>query len=67
MFRLLVIMPIILKAMIGSSKSGMPINRTDFPAYGSLPIVNETIRARKLWLAGHCVRHDEDTASNVLL
>ena len=38
--------------------------------YGSLPRVTETIRARRLRLAGHCARHSEDkeeTVSKVLL
>ena len=35
--------------------------------FGSLPRVSETIRARRLRFAGHCTRHNEDTASKVLL
>ena len=35
--------------------------------YGSLPRISETIRARRLRLPGHCGRHNEETASKVLL
>ena len=35
--------------------------------YGSLQRISETIRARRLTLAGHCSRHYEETASKVLL
>ena len=35
--------------------------------FGSLPRVSETIRARRLRFAGHCARHNEETASKVLL
>ena len=34
--------------------------------FGSLPRVSETIRARRLRFAGHCARHNEETASKVL-
>ena len=35
--------------------------------FGSLPRVSETIRARRLRFAGQCARHNEETASKVLL
>ena len=35
--------------------------------YGSLPRISETIRARRLRLPGHRRRHNEETASKVLL
>ena len=35
--------------------------------YGSFSRVRETFRARRLRLAGHCARHNEETASKVLL
>jgi len=35
--------------------------------YGSFSRVSETIRAIRLRLAGHCARHNEETASKVLL
>ena len=41
-----------------------------FTCLRSLPIVSETIRAKRLRFAGHCARHNEsaeDTASKVLL
>ena len=41
-----------------------------FTCLRSLPIVSETIRVRRLRLAGHCARHNEsaeDSASKVLL
>ena len=34
--------------------------------YGSFSRVSETIRAGRLRLAGHCARHNEETASKVL-
>ena len=34
--------------------------------YGSLPRISETIRGRRLRLAGHCTCHNEETASKVL-
>ena len=33
----------------------------------SLPRISKTIRARRLRLPGHCGRHNEETASKVLL
>ena len=35
--------------------------------YGSLPRISETIRGRRLRLAGHCACHSEQTASKVLV
>ena len=35
--------------------------------YGSLPRVSETIRVRRLRIAGHCARHNEEIASKALL
>ena len=35
--------------------------------YGSLPRVSEKIRVRRLRLAGHCARHNEEIASKALL
>jgi len=35
--------------------------------YGSLPRISETIRGRRLRLAGQCACHNEETASKVLL
>ena len=35
--------------------------------FGSLSRVGETIRARRLRIAGHSARHNEETASKVLL
>ena len=35
--------------------------------FGSLPRVSETIRSRTLRFAGQCARHNEETASKVLL
>ena len=35
--------------------------------YGSLPRISETIRGRRLRLAGHCACHNEETALKVLL
>ena len=40
---------------------------TNQELYGSLPSVSETIRARRLRLAGHCARRNEETALRVLL
>ncbi|MCH2405858.1 MAG: hypothetical protein MK200_06655 [Nitrosopumilus sp.] len=35
--------------------------------YGNLPKVSDKIRERRLRLAGHCVRHPEEQASNLIL
>ena len=35
--------------------------------YDTLPRVTEIIRARRMGLAGHCVRHPELVASNLIL
>ena len=35
--------------------------------YGNLPKVTDKIRERRLKLAGHCVRHSEEMASNLFL
>ena len=35
--------------------------------YGALPRVTDKIRARRMGLAGHCVRHPELVASNLIL
>ena len=35
--------------------------------YGNLPKVSETIRRRRLKLAGHCYRHPEEAASGLVL
>ena len=35
--------------------------------YGHLPKVSEKIAERRLGLAGHCVRHPEEIASNLIL
>lgn len=35
--------------------------------FGSLSTVSETIHARGLRFTGHCARHNEETASKVLL
>ena len=35
--------------------------------YGKLPKLSEKIRARRLRLAGHCVRHEDEVASNLIL
>lgn len=35
--------------------------------YGKLPKLTDKIRARRLRLAGHCVRHDEEIASSLIL
>ena len=35
--------------------------------YGTLPRVTDKIRARRMGLAGHCVRHPELVASNLIL
>ncbi|XP_068671474.1 uncharacterized protein [Montipora foliosa] len=40
---------------------------TNQELYGSLPSVSETIRARRLRLAGHCACRNEKTALKVLL
>ena len=40
---------------------------TNDALYGSLPKVSTKIRERRLQLAGHCVRHQELTASQLIL
>ena len=40
---------------------------TNQELYGDLPKVSEKIAARRLRLAGHCVRHQEEIASNLVL
>ena len=40
---------------------------TNEQLYGSLPRISTKIRARRLKLAGHCVRHPEEVASNLVL
>ena len=40
---------------------------TNRELYGNLPKVTEKIRERRLKLAGHCVRHSEEVASNLVL
>ena len=35
--------------------------------YGKLPKLSEKVRARRLRLAGHCVRHEDEVASNLIL
>ena len=40
---------------------------TNLELYGGLPRVSTKIRARRLRLAGHCLRHDELAASKLVL
>ena len=40
---------------------------TNRELYGNLPKVTDKIRERRLKLAGHCVRHSEEVASNLVL
>ena len=40
---------------------------TNRELYGNLPKVTDKIRERRLELAGHCVRHSEEVASNLVL
>lgn len=40
---------------------------TNHELYGNLPQVSEKIAARRLRLAGHCVRHPDEIASNLVL
>ena len=40
---------------------------TNRELYGNLPKVTEKIRERRLKLAGHCVKHSEEVASNLVL
>ena len=40
---------------------------TNRELYGNLPKVTDKIRERRLKLAGHCVRHPEEVASNLVL
>ena len=35
--------------------------------YGELPFVSSKIKARRMKLAGHCLRHPEEKASNLVL
>ena len=35
--------------------------------YGKLPPVSSKVEARRLKLAGHCVRHSDEVASNLIL
>ena len=43
------------------------VQLTNKELYGNLPKINEKIRERRLKLAGHCVRHSEEVASNLVL
>ena len=40
---------------------------TNEELYGNIPHVSQTIQARRLKLAGHCVRHDDEVASKLVL
>ena len=40
---------------------------TNEDLYGNLPRISNKIRERRLKLAGHCVRHNELEASNLVL
>ena len=40
---------------------------TNIDLYGYLPRLSDTIRKRRMRLAGHCVRHSELTASELIL
>ena len=42
-------------------------HRTNVDLYGKLPRLSDTIRNRRMRLAGHCVRHPELTASGLVL
>ena len=35
--------------------------------YGGLPLLSTKIRTRRLWLAGHCIRHDDVVAPSLVL
>ena len=40
---------------------------TNVELYGDFPKVSQKIRVRRLKLSGHCVRHPEELASNLIL
>jgi len=40
---------------------------TNVELYGNIPPVSQTIKARRLKLAGHCVRHEDEEASKLVL
>lgn len=56
----------ITKALIKNTVNGQQHMKNQ-EIFRSLPRVSEKIRARRLRLAGHCARHNEETASKVLL
>ena len=35
--------------------------------YGNLPLISDVIKSRRMRIAGHCVRHQEEIASRLIL